>query len=160
MILHKQFDYLANHIQYLAKIARWRTNEWSRYNPTLTYAYSLKSFKEHCNYNKLPITYLYFENSKPIAMFSIRTIELLQYKHLEPWIGGIYVQKNYRNRGIGKRLIHYAEKVVASLNYKVLYLFIFDLKLQSWYENLGYKVFETNIFNNYPIIVMKKDIKF
>ena len=159
MTTHKNIDYLANHTQYIEKIARWRTNEWSRYNPSITYSTSVSCFKEHCNYDKLPLTYLYFEKSEPVGMFSLRIEELPQYGHFKPWIGGLCVQKKFRSKGIGSILVNYAEEVVSSFHYKALYLFIFNLELQSWYENLGYESLKTDTFNNSPIIVMRKNIK-
>jgi GNAT superfamily N-acetyltransferase len=158
MIENLKIDYLMNHPNHIEQLAKWRTNEWGKYNNLLTYEYSIKSFKDHCNNNKLPLTYICLENAKPIGMVSLRKEELPEYRHLEPWIGGLFVDQPYRKNGVGSYLLAHVEKKTAALNYKFLHLFIFDLNLLSWYQHLGYEVLEHNIFNNYPIIVMRKNI--
>ncbi len=80
------------------------------------------------------------------------------HEYINPWISGLYVEKEYRNLGIGKLLIDFGEKKVLSLGYCSLNLFIFENKLKKWYESLGYIEFKSDYFYDNPIVILNKKL--
>ena len=104
------------------------------------------SKKEVENYIKKCIS------SKKIPQTIIATIDkeivgmcnLLMHDHdskpdIYPWLGNLFVDKDYRNQGISKMLINKAIKQSKKLNLKELYLYTKHIGL---YEKFNFKFIE------------------
>ena len=154
-----QIELLADCPKHIEQLAQWRQNEWSSYNLKLTREYTLMSMRMHCNYDKLPIAFVCKTRKKPIGMVCLRQCDLETHSYLTPWLGSLYVEPKFRGHDVGKKLIIRAETHALLLNYKAIYLFMFNLGLKEWYAKQGYDLKEETIYNNtHPIIIMKKNI--
>ena len=72
----------------------------------------------------------------------------------------LWVDKAYRNKGIGNKIMNKVEKIAIKRSCIGIHLDTFSFQAQKFYEKLGYEPF--GIINNHPIghkrIFMKKEI--
>jgi ribosomal protein S18 acetylase RimI-like enzyme len=71
-------------------------------------------------------------------------------------LGGLYVSKTYRNKGIGKLLIEEVQSITTNLGYNVLYLRTENAS--DYYRKLGWQFVEklTDEFNLETSVFLKK----
>jgi predicted N-acetyltransferase YhbS len=93
----------------------------SKSKSQLTFNDVLEYFKKTSN-DKLPITYVAIENSECIGTVSLFANDLTTRMDLSPWLASLVVRHDYRNRGVGERLISHVLNEAKSLGYKKLYL--------------------------------------
>ncbi len=79
-------------------------------------------FFKKTNCNKLPITYVAIENSECIGTVSLFINDLTTRMDLWPWLASLVVRHDYRNKGVGEKLINYALREAKSLGYKKVFL--------------------------------------
>jgi GNAT superfamily N-acetyltransferase len=73
------------------------------------------------NKNSLPVTLLAFEDN--ICIGSISLVENdLKLRSYTPWLASLYVEKQFRNHGVGTALINEIIKVAQALDYNDIYL--------------------------------------
>jgi N-acetylglutamate synthase-like GNAT family acetyltransferase len=71
---------------------------------------------------------------------------------LDPWLGGLLVLPEWRNRGIGTMLTHRATEEARRLNISPLYLWTHSA--ERLYRKLGWQVVErTNYFGKEAVVM-------
>jgi predicted N-acetyltransferase YhbS len=107
--------------------------------------------------NKLPITFVAFEDTLPVGSVSLIEHELDSHNHLFPWVATLFVSSQYRNQGIGKRLMEEIESRALEMGYGTLYLF--TDKASEYYLKMNWVPIETVTPKGKPVsIIMQKDI--
>jgi GNAT superfamily N-acetyltransferase len=149
-------DYLADHEELIPLVARWSFEEWSYLHPEKPLEDITKSFSQRTNRNRLPICLVAFEDEKPVGMASLKPTDLPARRDLSPWLAGVYVLEAFRGRGIGSELVRKVECKAWGLGYEKLYLFTPDA--EEFYKRMDWEVFEENEYNDYPVIVMEKNL--
>ena len=98
-------------------------------------------FKELIKENKVEF-FLYGKE----GVFGIKK-DFPGYNHLE--LFWLTVTLNSQNKGIGTKLVNYAESYARNLNFRAIYLYTHPIhkKAINFYKNLGYK--KINEFPNY-----------
>jgi predicted N-acetyltransferase YhbS len=79
-------------------------------------------FIKKTNNDELPITYVAIENNECIGTVSLFVNDLTTRIDLSPWLASLVVRLDYRNKGVGEKLIGHVLKEAKSLGYKKLYL--------------------------------------
>lgn len=97
----------------------------------------VQRFVEHCNKDKLPLTYVAIYQNKPIGMASLRVTEGAHH-NLTPWLGGLVVHPDYRRKKVGEKLVSAVKNHAKLLGYSEIYLLSYD-ELLAWYEKLGWQ---------------------
>lgn len=120
--------YLKDYPQYLSLIAEWIFNEWGHYNPGASLDSAKSKLSEHLNKDNLPITFVALENNQPVGTCSLRINDGIR-PDLTPWLGSLYVDPNFRNRGLGEKLIDTVIRKAGSMKYPKLYLLTFNTTL-------------------------------
>lgn len=72
--------------------------------------------------NEFPITFIAIEDNKCVGTISIFKNDLKTQNDLTPWLSALYVEPNYRKRGIAENLITTVLHKVKDLGYKTIYL--------------------------------------
>jgi GNAT superfamily N-acetyltransferase len=93
----------------------------------------------HCNRSDLPIAWAASHGGEVLGTAALRTSDLPGFKHLTPWLGGVFVRLEFRRQGVRTALCHHVETSAWELGYSQLHLFTLDQ--QSLYEGLGWKHF-------------------
>ena len=85
----------------------------------------VKCFLEHSfQKNRLPKTYGLFHNGRIIGMFQFTYEDLEVRPDIYPWLANLYVDEEYRNKGIARILLEKVKEIAkSSTKFKELYLF-------------------------------------
>jgi GNAT superfamily N-acetyltransferase len=147
-----QIEYLCDNKQYVDIVVKWIYNEFI---DGIRYGISYEKVEESFRNRKkesLPITVVAIENKVCIGVASL-VVNDLKVKEYAPWLAGLYVDKEYRNKGIGKVLVEEIQSIASRLGYDILYLR--TEHASEYYKNLGWEFverlidefgLETNIF--------------
>jgi GNAT superfamily N-acetyltransferase len=164
-------DYLADHPELVDELARLSWKEWQevyqRREQTLEHC--LKNYRERMNTDRLPLTLvavraLHGESLTGLAvncqelvgMVSLKFHDMDTRPDLDPWLGGLLVLPEWRNRGVGTMLMHRCTEEARRLNVPRLYLWTHSA--ERLYQKLGWQVVErTNYFGN-KAVVMQIDL--
>jgi len=89
--------------------------------------------------NALPKFYLMIENDTIIGSYALLTNDLISRQDLIPWFACLYVDENYRNQGIAKKLLAHGLNESYKKGYDMLYL---CTDLTDFYEKYGWNYFD------------------
>jgi N-acetylglutamate synthase-like GNAT family acetyltransferase len=149
---------LADHPNFVSKVAFWSYNEWNHLFPLQTYKDALRDFSGYLNRERLPLTFIVIENNEVIGTASlVQDDELPGYGHLTPWIASVYVTEENRGRGIGRLLVRHSLKAVKRLGIRFLYLWTENMA--EWYAKQGWTEISKTCLYNLEISIMQFDIR-
>ena len=154
-----KIDLLKNHpdcIQRLAEI--WCEVLGKIWLPDITIEMvAQKLINEHLNDDILPITYVAFDDARPIGRCSLRLNDGIR-PDLMPWLGSLVVDQLYQNQGVGKALIDAVKIKAKELGYKKLFLFALDSTIPIYYSRLGWNTIGMDEFKGHPVTIMEASL--
>ena len=105
--------------------------------------------------NPLPKFYLALENDEIIGSYALLTNDIISRQDLLPWLACLFVNEEYRSKGIAKRLLAHGLKEAKQKNFNTLFL---STDLKDFYENNGWSYLENgfNLFGESIKIYSKK----
>jgi ribosomal protein S18 acetylase RimI-like enzyme len=106
----------------------WAESEWPDYG----------SFAEYVFTHQREF-YIVTYASQPIAMFQLSTHELFTHRVHSKILECVYVEKNFRNLGIGRYLISEAKKIASTDESCMLVIKTSNPKTNKLYEKMGAK---------------------
>jgi GNAT superfamily N-acetyltransferase len=133
-------DYVADHPELVEELARLSWREWQEVyqRREQTLEDSLKNYRERMNTDRLPLTLVavralqgesstglagnYGAASELVGMVSLKFHDMDTRPDLDPWLGGLFVLPEWRNRGVGTILMHRATQDAHRLKVTRLYL--------------------------------------
>lgn len=121
------------------KICNWQYNWWGkRDNNTIE---EVVCYMEHSLFeNKIPQTFVALYNNTPVGMYQISMSDDLQSRpDIYPWLVNVFVDENYRNIGICKKLMQSVKENAKSLNLCELFLYT---RHKGLYEKFGWQFIE------------------
>jgi len=85
----------------------------------------VKCFLEHSfQKDRLPKTYGLFHNGRIIGMFQFTYEDLEVRPDIYPWLANLYVDEEYRNKGIARVLLEKVKEIAKlSINFDEIYLY-------------------------------------
>jgi predicted acetyltransferase len=107
-------------------------------------------FYQDCIFNSvdsnkaLPKFYIVLENEEIIASYALVTNDLISRQDLYPWLACLFVNPDYRNKGIAERLLQHGLQETEKKGFDALYL---STDLENFYEKKGW----THLANGYNI---------
>jgi GNAT superfamily N-acetyltransferase len=158
-------DYLANCGELVDELARLSWDEWQEIyeQRQQTLEHSVKNYRERMNTDRLPLTLVAFRADvsancrKLVGMVSLKFHDMDTRPDLDPWLGGLLVLPQWRNRGVGTMLMHRATEEARRLNVPQLYLWTHTA--ERLYHKLGWQISErTNHFGK-EAVVMQLDLR-
>ena len=147
-------DYLANRPEFVEELAQLSWKEWQDVyqQRDQTLEHCLKNYRERMNTDRLPLTFVALHNGALAGMVSLKFHDMDTRPDLDPWLGGLLVLPEWRNRGIGTMLTHRATEEARRLNISRLYLWTSSAELL--YHKLGWQVVErTNYFGKEAVVM-------
>jgi GNAT superfamily N-acetyltransferase len=96
-------DYLANCPEFVGELARLSWREWQEVyeQRKQTLDHSLKNYRERMNTDRLPLTLVALHSGELVGMVSLKFHDMDTRPDLDPWLGGLLVLPEWRNRGVG-----------------------------------------------------------
>jgi GNAT superfamily N-acetyltransferase len=134
-------SFLADHPEFIETLAPLVAEHWRPILTQETIESRTAKFRTHLNYDTPPIAWVAHSGAQVFGTAALRVHDLPDRDNLTPWLGGVYVIPEFRNRGIGAALCSAVEqKAKEILSISKLYLFTLDKQI--WYGNLGWSMFE------------------
>lgn len=121
--------------QYTDTVIEWLNSEFGTSNSRKFYEGIIT---HSLNEDKLPLTFLAVEEGELLGTVGLWRGDLLSRQDLYPWFSGLVVNKNYRNKGIGKKLQDYVLAYCKEKGYQEIYLYT---DLVDYYEKNGWIIY-------------------
>ncbi len=135
-----EISYLADHPEFIEGLAPAIFEHWRHILTEETLESRVGILRAHMNRDTLPIAWVAHTEWRVFGTAALRRHDLHGREDLEPWLGGVFVIEQYRQRGIGETLCAAVENHAGKTRADTLYLFTLDC--QRWYQKLGWKKFE------------------
>lgn len=136
LVMDVQIINLADRIDLIDLVSKWRWNEWLSDSPLEYVKYSTK---HNLQRDRIPMTFMALVNDRPVGTVALWMNDLSCRQDLSPWLASLYVDEEYRNMGIGAKLQAHAISVARDLNYEKLYLITDHV---GYYERFGWTFME------------------
>jgi GNAT superfamily N-acetyltransferase len=154
-----KIDHLKNHAACIPQLAKYSHDEWSpAYDKVgMTLGDAVASYAQRVNIDALPLALVAIYQDMVIGTGSLKLQDLDVRPRLTPWMGGIFVVKEYRGRGVATELIHRLIKEARRLSVKRLYLWTPSTEVL--YANLGWVRLERFDYCGHEISVMQRELR-
>lgn len=151
-------DYLVNQPQFLDEVARLSWREWQDIYDQRgqTLEHSRKNYQDRMRIDRLPLTLIAHEDDNLLGMVSLKFHDMDTRPDLDPWLGGLLVLPQSRNRGIGTMLMHRATEEARRL--KIPRLYLWTATAESLYRKLGWRVLDRSQYFGLEAVVMELEI--
>ena len=154
-----KIEYLADHENLLPTLAKWYFDEWGYKNKKNTLEKAIEYHRQYLNKDKIPLILIAIENDNPLGAAQLKYYEMRRvYPEKKHWLGGVYVSKNHRGKGIAKEIIKELIVVAKKLNVITLYLQTENLS-GGLYAEMGWKPIEQISRDGKEVLVMEKRLK-
>ena len=149
-----RISYLADRPELAAQLIPGLLEHWSYVLPHQTAADRAAKFKAHLNREELPIAWVAYEGGTALGTAALRATDLKGREDLGPWLGGVFVSRPYRGRGIASALCAVVEGKAHDRGVTCLYLFTDGQ--ESLYERLGWLSLEQTLWHGQKGSIMSK----
>ncbi|MCL2850901.1 MAG: GNAT family N-acetyltransferase [Firmicutes bacterium] len=126
---------LAHHPEHIEQVAKWVFDEWSANNGG-TLERQIYQIKHAIKTDGVPQTFIALHNGKLVGTVALWNNDLGVRQDLRPWLACLYVDNEFRGKGIGTELIKYCTAVAGKLGFEKLYLIT---EHSDYYEKLGWQ---------------------
>jgi len=153
-----KFEYLADNKNLLPTIAKWYFEEWGHMDKENTLDKEMERLQVYLNKDSLPLILLAIEDGELLGAAQLKYHEMSIYPNKEHWLGGVYVSKKHRGKGIAKKIIQELIIITQKLNIQTLYLQTENLT-GGLYRQMGWMPIEQINYHGIVVLVMEKTIK-
>src|SRR5262245_38439004 len=152
-------DYLANCPELVDELARLSWGEWQEVyqQRKQTLEGTVKIYRGRMNTDRLPLTLVALQAGELVGMVSLKFHDMDTRPDLDPWLGGLLVLPEWRNRGMGTTLMRRATQEARRLNVSQLYLWTHTA--EGLYHKLGWQVVERTNYFGKKSVVMQIDLR-
>lgn len=143
--------------QYKPTVIDWYFDAWGRRDPNNSlesYAQKLETFLQD---GSIPAHIVICDDERLVGTAHIRKHEIPSYVDYENWLGGVYVDSNYRGQGLAKIVVNSVIEEAKALGITALYLQTEDLS-GGLYAQLGWKKLHQINNKGCEVIVMVKEL--
>ncbi len=116
----------------------------------------ISAFEQRTTVHTIPETFVAVENNTPIGMASLVEHDMLTRMDLSPWLAAVYVDLEFRNRGVGSGLVRSVMQEAGVLGLDRLYLFTPDR--MSFYRRLGWERVEQSTYRGEQVAIMLYEV--
>ncbi|MGR5094749.1 GNAT family N-acetyltransferase [Vibrio maritimus] len=143
--------------QYKPTVIDWYFSAWGKRDPSNTlesYTQKLETFLQD---GSIPAHLVICDNERLIATAHIRKHEIPSYVDYENWLGGVFVDSDYRGQGVAEIVVNSVIEEAEALGITALYLQTEDLS-GGLYAKLGWKKLHQISNKGSEVIVMVKEL--
>ncbi len=138
--------------EYLQKLATWHHAEWSYLNPERTFEERLAEMKLDLAGNAVPATYFAEIDGQLAGSATILDDDMSTRPELGPWLASVFVDPQYRHRGIASALVRKIMQHATQADINMLYLY--TPGQEALYEQLGWQYFSRENYNGTDVTIM------
>ncbi len=138
-------------------LANWHVGEWQDIFPNWNVETAMAEFMAQLADSGLPASWLAFDDDVLIGSVSALPVDAPEFKDLPgPWLASLFVRPAYRGQGVARLLIDHARGQVATMGYAQW--FLFTEHHQTYYQQLGWQLYEHRLLHRQPVVVMWQDL--
>jgi GNAT superfamily N-acetyltransferase len=151
-----EIKFLVDCPEAIPTLALWVFEQWGQQYKMASVDVQLELFADRVNRNKIPLSMVAFLDSRPVGTASLKTREMTTHTHLPYWLAAVYVDEQFRSKGIGTELILHATDKARDLGVETLYLHTSEQV--GLYAHLGWEEVERTIYYEHEVTIMKKEL--
>lgn len=148
---------LADFPEYAPRVAHWYFDEWVSQVPGRTVEDVLTKVSASASRSGLPVMVIAKEGCNVIGAAELKEREMDIYPEFTYWLGGVYVDSDFRGRGTGVALVCEVIRRAKRHGVGTLYLQTEDLS-GGMYNRLGFKTVEKATYKGRVVLVMAADL--
>ncbi len=141
-------------------LARLNFAEWADTLPEITHS-AWDNFYQECAMNgdsSLPTTIVATFHGEVVGSVSLEVIDDIdKFPHYTPWISGLVVARDYRNKGIASQLMQNASRFAVEMGYSKVFLWTYEQ--ETMYQRLGWSVIHRIPFKGRGAVIMVLDLE-
>ena len=149
---HLCIDYLANHPQHIATLAKWHQQQWHNISPHLDTNKRISHLSAHHNVAAIPVTLIAQQQNQLIGSASLVEDDMQDRPQYSPWLASVYVDPAYRQQGIASTLISDIITQARLLELPQIYLFTADQS--EFYAKRDWKTIEHRHYHGVTVDIM------
>ncbi len=148
--------FLKQHIDSIPLIAEWYYREWKAiYEASgMSLEDVKKSVAERANTDRIPLAVVALDGGHVIGTGCLKVRDMDTRTELTPWLAGIYVERNQRQRGLGSTIVSTLEGIARNLGTQRLYLY--TPQSVGFYARLGWAEYERITYKGQSVTIMEK----
>jgi predicted N-acetyltransferase YhbS len=151
-----RIELLANRRDSIPTLAQWFYDDWAHLRPGWTLQDFEMSIAQRATTNSVPVAVIVFEGLEVIGTVWLECHDMDTRKDLSPWLAGLYVKEEWRDQGIGARLVRAIEAKATELGIHKLYLY--TPVSEHFYARLGWSLRERLAYRGSEVAVMEKTL--
>ena len=134
-------------------LAEWHHSEWSSLNPGGSVEKRIEKMQAYLAGHTVPKMFVCKEGGILLGSAAIVSNDMDTRTDLSPWLASVYVNAEYRRKGIGSKLVAHVVKYAHSAGFSDLYLF--TPNREKFYQSLGWFTISKEIYREQPVTVMQ-----
>jgi predicted N-acetyltransferase YhbS len=140
----------------LPQVASWLFSEWGHLTEGNSLEKTVIRLQKSLQCDQMPLTLVACNGKEPLGTVSLIEIDMTTRPELTPWLASLYVEKEFRKKGVASLLIESVLEEAKKLNIPKLYLFTHDQ--QNFYSHRGWIKFEDVEYRKQRVTIMTKEI--
>ncbi|MEL6653864.1 MAG: GNAT family N-acetyltransferase [Bacteroidota bacterium] len=154
-----EYHLLADRPEYIPELAAWYFAEWGKDAKGNNLEREADQLRQYLNRDQIPLSVLALDGDRLAGAAQLKYREMKQFPEREHWLGGVYVAKEFRGKGLATKLVQ--EIVRSAKQYKVKELWLQTEHLNGGlYAKLGWEPDQIVKLPTYTTLVMKKSLPF
>ncbi len=142
----------------IPQIARWYFEEWGYLLEGDTYERAIERLDAYIQGDQMPVMVLAIEHGEVLGVAQLKLHELEDaYPELVNWLGGVYVAKEHRGKGVAARLVEKVLEIAPHFGVEKLYLQT-EVPGGGLYARLGWKPLEQYQREHLLVLIMERSV--
>lgn len=146
---------LADHPTQLPLVAEWNFRFWGPVTGRSQSGYVTR-LTGYLSRDRLPIALIALVDGRPAGTACINLDDMSVRPELGPWLANLYVDPDFRGRGVGGALVRAAEDAARRAGHARLYLYTPDQ--ERLYAGLGWSVTARCRYDGEEVVVMVRNL--
>ena len=151
-----EIDYLADRPDHLETVARWHHDEWSALRGGQSLEECRRELQATMTRGDFPTTVVAVDDDEVVGSASLVESAMETRPDRRPWLAGVYVADEHRNRGIGSLLVERITDEAAAHGFSKI--FLFTTGSASLYARLGWERLTDDEYHGHTVAVMRRDL--
>jgi GNAT superfamily N-acetyltransferase len=152
-----RIEYLADHPEFILPLARWHHEQWAYLRPGDSVEARIARLRAACGHGEIPTIFVAFSEGMLLGSAMLVAHDMETRMELTPWLAGVFVGPDYRQRGVGSSLVGKVVECAAARGVERLHLY--TPSAEKMYLRLGWSVLERTRYRGADVVVMSLLIK-
>lgn len=144
---------LATAPEHIPTIAAWHQAQWGYLNPGGTVESRIERMQRYLKGAPMPAMYICIDGKHLVGTAALVESDMDSHPELSPWLASVYVNPDYRKRGVGAALVKHVVSQAKAHGVSPLYLFTPDQS--KFYRELGWQFIAQESYRGGDATLMK-----